>query len=109
MLVNLPDAYDKSNFWSLNNVWSEKNLKSVLFLKIFLFSDWVPNSEKRKSNPKNPYLKELLRITESLYSGGGTPASGSTSTYAGSGSTSIFMSGYESTVSSIINLILTVN
>jgi hypothetical protein len=52
-------------------------------LKIILFSVWVPNSEERKSNPRKPYLGVLVRIAESLYSGGRTPASWSASAYIG--------------------------
>jgi hypothetical protein len=88
---------------SIISVWLEKNRNSVYILKIYLFSVWVPNSEKRKSNPRNPYMRVLVRITKSLYSGGGTPALRSASAYAGSGSASCSASGSESTISSIIN------
>jgi hypothetical protein len=83
-------------------IWS-KISQFRFILKIFLFSVWVPNSEEMKSNPRNPYLRMLVRITESLYSRGGTPAAGSASTYMGSGSISCSVSGYESTISPIVN------
>jgi hypothetical protein len=73
-------------------------------LKIILFSVWVPISEERKVNPRKPYLGVLVRIAESLYSGGRTPTSGSTSAYVGSGVTSYTASRSESTISHIINL-----
>jgi hypothetical protein len=73
-------------------------------LKTVLFSVWVPNSEERKSNPRKPYLRVLVRIAKSLYSGGITPASGSASAYVGSGVTSYPASGSESTISPNINL-----
>jgi hypothetical protein len=66
----------------------------------FYFFVWVPNSEERKSNLRNPYLGVLVRIIELFYFGGGLPASRSASAYTASSS----MSGYESTVSPIINL-----
>jgi hypothetical protein len=56
-----------------------KTVIQFYFLKIFLFSVWVPNSEERKSSPRNPYLRVLVRIVESLYSRRGTPASRSAS------------------------------
>jgi hypothetical protein len=71
---------------------------------MILFSVWIPISEERKSNLRNPYLGVLVRIAKSLYSEGGTSASGSASAYVGSGSFSSSASGYESTVSSINNL-----
>jgi hypothetical protein len=80
--------------WCLNSVWSEKNLNSIYF-ENSSFSIWVPNSEERKSNPKNPYMGVLVRIVESLYSGGSTPVSGSASNSA---------SESESTISPIIDL-----
>jgi hypothetical protein len=89
--------------WVPNQFWSE-NTTVQIYLKIILFSIWVSNSEERKPNLRKSYLRMLVRITESLYSGGGTPTSGSTSAYAGSGSTSSFASGSESTKSPIINL-----
>jgi NAD(P)H-hydrate repair Nnr-like enzyme with NAD(P)H-hydrate dehydratase domain len=97
MLVNLPDAMTVQ-FKSLNNVWLE-NIAVHFYLKINLFSIWVPISEERKSNPRKPYLGVLARIAESLYSGGRPPASGSASAYVGSGVTSYFASGSESTIS----------
>jgi hypothetical protein len=99
MLVNLPDAYDRSDLVS-NHFWSE-NTAIQIYFKTVLFSVRVLNSEERKSNPKKPYLRVLVRITESLYSGGRTPASGSASAYVGSGVTSYSVSGSESTVSPI--------
>jgi hypothetical protein len=80
--------------WCLNSVRSEKNLNSIYF-ENSSFSIWVPNSEERKSNPKNPYMGVLVRIVESLYSGGSTPVSGSASNSA---------SESESTISPIIDL-----
>jgi hypothetical protein len=65
------------------------------YLKTILFFVWVSISEERKENLRKPYLRVLVRIAGSLYSEGGTPASGSASSSA---------SGYESTVSPIINL-----
>jgi hypothetical protein len=93
---------------SLNSVWSEKNSNSDLFLKTVLFSVWVPNSEERKSNPRNPYLRMLVRIAESLYSRGSVPISGSMSVYAGSGLASNSASGSESTISPVRNFKLSV-
>jgi hypothetical protein len=93
MLVNLSDAMTVQ-FGSLNNVWLE-NTAVQFYLKTFLFTVWVPNSEERKSNPRKPYQRVLVRITESLYSGGRTPASGSASAYVGSGVTSYSASGSE--------------
>jgi hypothetical protein len=100
MLVNLPDAMTV-HIWSLSSVWFKKYRILDLFKNI-LFSVWVPNSEERKPNPKKPYLGVLVRITESLYSGGSTPASGSASVYVRSGTTSYSVSGSESTISPIL-------
>jgi hypothetical protein len=80
-----------------------KTVIQFIFLKQFI-SVWVPNSEERKSNPKNPYLGVLVRITKSLYYGGNMPTSESTSVYAGLGSASNSASEYELTKSPIINL-----
>jgi hypothetical protein len=95
----LPDAYDSSNLVP-NHFWSETP-QFRFILKIILFSVWVPNSEERKSNPRKQYLGVLVRIAESLYSGGRTPASGLASAYVGSGMTSYSVSGSESTISPI--------
>jgi hypothetical protein len=75
------NAYDSSNSVS-NQFWS-KILQFGFILKIVLFSVWVPISKERKINPRKSYLGVLVRIAESLYSGGSTPASGSASTYVG--------------------------
>jgi hypothetical protein len=75
-----------------------------LFLNHFLFSVWVPISEKRKENPRNLYLGALVKIVKSFYSEGSTSVSGSASAYVRSGSTSNSVSGSESTISPIINL-----
>jgi hypothetical protein len=85
-------------------MFSQKIPQFRYILKIFLFSIWVPNSEERKTNPKKPYQGVLVRIAESLYSGGSASVSGSAPTYARSGSASISASGSESTMSPIINL-----
>jgi hypothetical protein len=84
--------------WSLIN-FGQKIPQFKFILKTVLFSVWVPNSEERKTNPRKPYLRVLVRIAESLYSGGRTPASGSASAYVGSGVTSYSASGSESTIS----------
>jgi hypothetical protein len=89
--------------WALNSIWF-KILQFNLFLKNIYFRIWVPISEERKSNFRNPYLGVLVRIEQSLYSGGSTPTSGSASAYAGSGLASSFASESESTISPIINL-----
>jgi hypothetical protein len=102
MLVRLPNAYDNSS-WVSNQDWSE-NTAIQFILKIFLFSVWVPIFEERKTNPRNPYLKMLVRIAESLYYGGSTPILGSASAYVRSGSVSYSANGSESTKSPIINL-----
>jgi hypothetical protein len=99
----------KYRMYMIVQIWSlikfgRKIPQFRFILKISLFSVWVPNSEERKVNPRKSYLGVLVWITESLYSGGGTPASGSVLVYAGSRSASSSVSGYESTVSSIINL-----
>jgi hypothetical protein len=100
MLVNLSDAMTVQ-FGSLNNVWS-KNTAVQIYFKNILFSVWVPNSEERKSNPGKSYLRVLMRIAKSLYSGGGTSASRPASAYPGSGSASNSVSGSESTISPIL-------
>jgi hypothetical protein len=79
---------------SLNSGWSEKTTAVQLFEKNILFSVWVPNSEERKANLRKPYLRVLVRIAESLYSGGRTPALGSATAYVGSGVTSYSASGF---------------
>jgi hypothetical protein len=56
---------------SLINV-GQKISQFRFILKIVLFSVWVPISEEKKSNPRKPYLGVLVRIAESLYSGGST-------------------------------------
>jgi hypothetical protein len=89
--------------WSLIN-FGQKIPQFRFILKTDLFSVWVPNSEERKSNPRKPYLGVLVRITESLYSGGRTPTSGSVFAYVWSGVTSYSVSGSESTISPIFNL-----
>jgi hypothetical protein len=101
MLVNLPDAMTVQ-FGSLNNVWSE-NAAVQIYFKNILFSIWVPISEERKANSRNSYLRILVRIAESFYSGGSAPVSGSASTYVRSGSTSIYVSGSESTILLVCN------
>jgi hypothetical protein len=97
MLVNLPDAYDRSDLVS-TNFWSENTAIQIYFKNGFIFG-LVPISEERKLNPRKPYLGVLVRIAESLYSGGRTPASGSVSAYVGSGMTSYSARESESTVS----------
>jgi hypothetical protein len=82
-------------------MFGQKTPHFIFILKIFYFSVWIPNSEERKSNLRKPYLRVLVRIVESLYSGGRTPALGSASAYVGSGVTSYSASGSESTVSPI--------
>jgi hypothetical protein len=42
-----------------NQVWSE-NTAVQIYLKIILFSIWIPNSEERKVNPRKPYLGVLV-------------------------------------------------
>jgi hypothetical protein len=101
MLVNLPDAYDRSDLDS-TNFWSKNTVIQIYFKKTVLFSVWVPISGERKLNPRKPYLGVLVMIAESLYSGGRTPASGSVSAYVGSGMTSYSASGSESTGSPIL-------
>jgi hypothetical protein len=83
-------------------MFGQKILQFRFILKIFLFLVWVPNFEERKANPRKSYLGVLVRIAESLYSGGSTPASGSASAYVGSGTTSYSASGSESTISPIL-------
>jgi hypothetical protein len=102
MLVNLSDAMTVQ-FGALINIWSE-NTAVQIYLKIDLFSVWVPIYEERKVNPKKPYLGVLVRIVESLYFGGSASVSGSAPTYARSGLASISVSGSELTISPIINL-----
>jgi hypothetical protein len=87
----VPNAYDRSNSVS-NQFWS-KIPQFGFILKIILFSVWVPISEEGKTNHRKLYLRVLMRIAESLYSGGRTPASGSASAYVGSGLTSYFAIG----------------
>jgi hypothetical protein len=90
-------------------IFGQKIPQFRFILKIFLFSVWVLNSEERKANLKKSYPGVLVRITESLYSGGSASVSGSAPTYARSGSASISVSGSESSVSPNINcrLVLT--
>jgi hypothetical protein len=95
-------------FGSLMICLDKNTAVQIIFENSFIFG-WVPNSEERKPNLRNPYLGVLVRIVESLYSRGGTPTSGSASAYAGLGSASSSVSGYESTISPIINLILIVS
>jgi hypothetical protein len=85
-------------------IFGQKTPQFRFILKTILFSVWIPISEERKSNPRKPYLGVLARVAESLYSGDRPPASGSASTYVGSGVTSYSASGSESTISPIINL-----
>jgi hypothetical protein len=82
-------------------IFGQKTQQFRFILKTVLFSVWVPISEEKKSNPRKSYLGVLVRITESLYSGGRTPASGSVSPYVWSGVTSYSASGSESTISPI--------
>jgi hypothetical protein len=82
-------------------MFGQKTPQFRFILKTFYFLVWVPNSEERKSNPRKPHLGVLVRIAESLYSGGRTLASGSASAYVGSGVTSYSASGSESTISPI--------
>jgi hypothetical protein len=82
--------------------FGQKTPQFRFILKTVLFSVWVPNSKERKSNFRKPYLRVLVRIVKSLYSGGRTPASGSASAYVGSGVTSYSTSGSESTISPIL-------
>jgi hypothetical protein len=89
--------------WSLIG-FGEKISQFRFILKLFSFSVWVPISEERKENPRKPYLRMLVRIVKSLYSGGSASVSGSASAYARSGSTSNSTSGSESTISPIIYL-----
>jgi hypothetical protein len=58
--------------WSLIN-FSQKIPQFTFILKTTLFSVWVPISKERKTNRMKPYLRVLMRIAESLYSGGRTP------------------------------------
>jgi hypothetical protein len=102
MLVNLPDAYDRSIL--VSNQSLVKNIADWIYFKNILFSVWVPNSEERKLNPKKSYLRVLVRIAKSLYSGGSASVSGSASAYARSGSASVSASGSESTISPNIYL-----
>jgi hypothetical protein len=87
-------------------VFGQKISQFRFILKIFLLSVWVPNFEERKANPRKLYMRMLVRIPESLYSGGSASISGSTPAYARSGSASISASGSESTISPKVNLIL---
>jgi hypothetical protein len=64
MLVNLSDAMIVQ-FGSLNR-FGQKIPQFRFILKTFLFSVSAPNFEERKSNPRNPYLRMLVRIAESL-------------------------------------------
>jgi hypothetical protein len=83
-------------------IFGQKTAQFRFILKTILFSVWIPNSKERKSNPRKSYLRVLVRIAESLYSGGRTHASGSASAYVRSGVTSYSASGYESTISPIL-------
>jgi hypothetical protein len=75
-----------------------RKYRSSIIFKTILFSFWVPISEERKTNLRKPYLRILVRIAESLYSGGSAPVSGSASAYVRLGSASISVSGFESTI-----------
>jgi hypothetical protein len=86
----------------VSNQYLVKNTADQIYFKNIIFSVWVPNSEERKLNLRKPYLGALVRITESLYSGGRTPVSGSVSAYVWSGVTSYSASGSESTISPIL-------
>jgi hypothetical protein len=79
-----------------------KNITVQIIFENFYFLVGVPNSEERKLNSRNPYLRVLVRIIESLYSGGGTPASRSASALTVSRMTMISVSGFESIISLII-------
>jgi hypothetical protein len=59
---------------------------------------------KKKVNPRKPYLRMLVRITELLYSRGSVPVSRSVYAYMRSGSASNSASGSKSTISPIIIL-----
>jgi hypothetical protein len=89
--------------WSLIR-FGQKIPQFRFILKAFLFSVWVPISEERKANPRKSYLRTLMRIAESLYSGGRVSISGSTYAYVRSESASISASGSEPTILPIINL-----
>jgi hypothetical protein len=52
-------------------MFGKKNY-SLIILKTVSFSVWIPISEEKKANLRNPYLGVLVRIAKSLYSGGGT-------------------------------------
>jgi hypothetical protein len=99
MLANLSDAYDSLNLIFINLVQKIPQFRFIL--KAFSFSVWVLISEEGKANPRKLYLRMLVRIAESLYSGGSAPVSGSTSAYVRSGSASSSASGSESTISPI--------
>jgi hypothetical protein len=98
----IPNTYDSSSLVP-NHFLSENTIIQIYFKNI-LFSVWVPNSEERKSNLRKPYLGVLVRIAESLYSGGSASLSGSAPEYARSGSASVSVSGFESIISPNINL-----
>jgi hypothetical protein len=83
-------------------IWPENTAVKFVFEKyFFLFSIWIPISEERKANLRNSYMRMLVRVLESLYSGENTSVSGSTSAYTRSGSVSYSASGSESTISPI--------
>jgi hypothetical protein len=92
-----------SSIWVSKQIWS-KISQFRFILKTFLFSVWVSNSEERKANPRKLYLRVLVRITESLYSGGSAPVSRSASAYVRYGLAFNSASGSESTISPIIIL-----
>jgi hypothetical protein len=102
MLVNLSDAMTVQ-IWVSKQCLVRKYHSSII-LKIILFFIWVPISEERKANSRNLYMRMMVRIAESLYSGGNAPVSVLTSAYVRSGSASNSASGSKSTISPIINL-----
>jgi hypothetical protein len=89
---------------TLSNFVQKNTAFQVYFKKTVLFSVWIPISEEGKSNLRKPYLRVLVRIAKSLYSGGSASVSGSAPAYARSGSTSVSASGSESTISPNIYL-----
>jgi hypothetical protein len=90
----VPNAYDSSNSVS-NQFWSENTAVQIYLKKKFYFQFGFLFLKTRKADPRKLYLRVLVWITESLYSGGRTPSSGSASTYVGSGVTSYSASGSE--------------
>jgi hypothetical protein len=82
--------------------FGQKIPQFIFILKIILFSIWFPISEERKANLRKSYIGVLVRIAESLYSGGSAPASGSASAYVGSGTTLYSSSGSGWTTSPIL-------